>query len=122
MFIARMIAEKRHWHRYQARKRQLPDPYRIALDAVERYLMSAGGLAKGDVILRLFDDLADLFEQSAANGTPVHDIVGDDPVDFVEEFLRNYSDGLWVNRERERLTSTITRITSSETSTGTERH
>ena len=118
MFITRMIAEKRQWRRYQARKRELPERYRTALDAIERYLMSAGGLAKGDVILRLFDDLADLFEQGAANGTPIHDLVGDDPVEFIEEFLRNYSDGLWVNRERQRLTRTIERVTREEDTNG----
>ena len=122
MFITRMIAEKRHWRRYQTRKRQLPEPYHTTLDAIERYLMSAGGLAKGDVILRLFDDLVDLFEQGAANGTPIHDIVGDDPVDFVEEFLRNYADGLWVNKERDRLTRTIASVTKGEDPNGPEQH
>ena len=31
------------------------------------------------------------FEQRAADGTPVRAIVGDDPVEFVETFVRNYS-------------------------------
>ena len=122
MFIRRMIAEKREWRRYQARKEQLPTDYRAALDGVERYLMYAGGMDKGDVILRMVDDLADLFEQGAANATPVRDIVGDDPVDFVEEFLRNYSDGLWINRERARLTRTIERVTSGEDPDGQHHH
>ena len=44
----------------------------------------------------MFDDLADLFEQSAASDTPVREIVGEDPVEFVEAFLRNYPEGGWI--------------------------
>ena len=36
-------------------------------------------------------------------------IVGDDPVEFVEAFLRNYPEGQWINRERERLINAIER-------------
>ena len=52
----------------------------------------------------MFDDLADLFEQAAADGTPIREIVGDDPVEFAETFAQNYSKGGWIDKERERLT------------------
>jgi DNA-binding ferritin-like protein (Dps family) len=58
-------------------------------------------------MMKMLDDLADLFEQSAADGTPIRAIVGDDPVEFAEAFLQNYSEGQWINRERERLTKAI---------------
>ena len=35
-----------------------------------------GGLGDGDSILSMLDDLADLFEQAAANRTPIREIVG----------------------------------------------
>ena len=82
---------------------------RAAFDAVERYLMYAGGIAKGDVVVRMYGDLADLFEQSAANGTPIREIVGEDPVEFVETFVANYSEGSWINKERARLVESIER-------------
>ncbi len=87
--------------------RQLPESYRSAVEALERYLMYAGGIVKGDVLLTMLDDLADLFEQSAANGTPIRAVVGEDPAEFAEEFSRNYSDGRWLTKERERLTRAI---------------
>ena len=34
----------------------------------------------------MIEDLADLFERAAADGTPIREIVGDDPVEFVETF------------------------------------
>ena len=67
------------------------------------------GALDGDSAASMFEDLADLFEQAAADGTPIREIVGEDPVEFVEAFVRNYSKGEWVDRERERLTSAIER-------------
>ena len=55
--------------------------------------MYFGPIGKGDSVLSMLEDLADLFEQSAANGTPIREIVGEDPVEFAETFLRNYSEG-----------------------------
>lgn len=85
------LEQKKQYRQYKARITKLPANYRNAAEAVERYLMYAGGIAKGDVVVRMYGDLVDLFEQSAANGTPIRDIVGDDPVEFVETFVANYS-------------------------------
>lgn len=103
------LEEKKQYRQYKARIRALPANYRTAAEAVERYLMYAGGIAKGDVVVRMYGDLVDLFEESAANGTPIRGIVGDDPVEFVETFVANYSDGSWINKERERLIRAIDR-------------
>ena len=104
-----MIGPKRRWREYKARTRQLPASYRTAVDAIERYLMYFVPV-DGDSAAAMFEDLADLFERAAADGTPIREIVGDDPVEFVEAFVQNYSKGGYVpTRERERLTSAIER-------------
>ena len=77
------------WSDYRARAATLPESYRPMVQAIEQYLL-AFGRAEGDEAARMFDDLADLFEQSAALTVPVRVIVGDDPATFVEEFLSNY--------------------------------
>jgi DNA-binding ferritin-like protein (Dps family) len=107
-FTSKVIGDKRRWRQYKARTRQLPENYRTAVDAIERYLMYFGP-ADGDSAASMLEDLADLFEQSAADGTPIREIVGEDPVEFVEAFLQNYDKGGWVTRERERLTNAIER-------------
>ncbi len=109
MSISGMIAEKRRYRHYKARTEQLPTDYHTAIDALERYLMYFGAITKGDTLLSMLEDLADLVEQSAANGTPIRAIVGEDPVEFAETFLQNYSEGRWINKERERLTTAIDR-------------
>lgn len=109
--ISKVIGPKRQWWQYKARVKQLPPNYRTAVEAIERYLMYAGLV---DDPTSMFEDLIELFEQSAARGTRLREVVGDDPVEFVEAFVRNYGDG-WRLREQERLTSAIKRATGEDT-------
>ena len=57
--------DKKRWRRYKARKEQLPTGYRTAIDGLERYFMYAGGIVKGDVLMQMHEDLADLIERAA---------------------------------------------------------
>ncbi len=114
MPISKMIADKRRYWAYKARTKQLPANYRTAVEALERYLTYYGAITKADIMMSMLEDLADLFEQSAANGTSVRAVVGEDPVEFAEAFLQNYSDGQWINKERARLTNAIDRAAGSE--------
>jgi DNA-binding ferritin-like protein (Dps family) len=113
-FTSKVIGDKKRWRQYKARKEQLPANYRTAIDAVERYLMYFG---RGDGAgwASMLEDLADLFEQSAANGTPIREIVGEDPVEFVEAFAQNYPEGRWITRERDRFISAIERAAGEDT-------
>jgi DNA-binding ferritin-like protein (Dps family) len=113
VFIEKMIGDigtKRRWRQYKTRTKELPENYRTAIDALERYLTYFGMITKGDTLMAMLEDLAELFEQSAASGTPIRAIVGDDPVEFAETFLANYSEGQWINKERRRLIDTIDRV------------
>ena len=107
--FSKMIGDKRRWRAYKARVRQLPENYRMAVDAIERYLMHFVPV-DGDRAVSQFEDLADLFERGAADGTPIRAIVGDDPAEFAETFAQNYTKGGYVpDRARERLISAIER-------------
>jgi DNA-binding ferritin-like protein (Dps family) len=108
------LEDKRRWRQYKARIRKLPENYRTAVEALERYLMRFGPGDGADAAL-MYEDLADLFEQSAANGTPIREIFGEDPVEFVEAFVQNYSVGRWISRERERFVSAIERAAGEDT-------
>jgi DNA-binding ferritin-like protein (Dps family) len=105
-FVSKVVGPKRRWRAYKARVRQLPPSYRKAVEAIERYLMFFGSM-DADNAASLFEDVADLFERAAADGTPIREIVGDDPVEFVEALAANYSKGGYVTRERDRLISAI---------------
>ena len=109
------LEQKKRYRQYKARTKQLPANYRSAVEALERYLMYFGSITRGETLVSMLEDLADLFEQSAADGTPIREIVGQDPVEFAETFLQNYSEGQWINKERERLTSAIDRAAGQDT-------
>ena len=112
--IAKVVGDKRQWRRHRARTRELPKSYRVALEALERYLMHAGPGGDGADAATMFDDLLDLFEQSAANSTPIREIVGEDPVGFLETFVENYPDGQWRLKERRRLIDAIDQVAGTE--------
>lgn len=115
------LEDKKRYRRNKARIKQLPENYRTAAEALERYLMYFGAITKGGILVSMLDDLAELFEQSAADGIQIREIVGQDPVEFAEAFLQNYSEGQWINKERERLTQAIDRAAVGDAGNDDER-
>jgi DNA-binding ferritin-like protein (Dps family) len=113
-FISKVIGPKRRWRAYKARVRQLPENYRTTVEAIERYLMHFGPM-DSDNAASVLEDVADLFERAAADGTPIREIVGEDPVEFVEALVGNYEKGGYVTRERNRLSRAIERAAGEDT-------
>jgi DNA-binding ferritin-like protein (Dps family) len=113
-FISKVIGPKRRWRAYKARVRQLPENYRTTVEAIERYLMLFGPV-DGDSAASVFEDVADLFERAAADGTPIREIVGEDPVEFVEALVGNYEKGGYVTRAQNRLSRAIERAAGEDT-------
>lgn len=112
--ITGSFEEKRRYREYRARMAALPGKYRTALEALDRYLMYFGGIADGKTLVRMTTDLLELFEQSAADGTPIREVLGEDPIEFVETFMQNYAEGQWINKERTRFLGAIAAIEREE--------
>ncbi|MFV8132779.1 DUF1048 domain-containing protein [Streptomyces syringium] len=114
-FISKVIGPKKRWRAYKARVKKLPESYRTTVEVIERHLMHFVP-TDSDSNASMFEDLADLFEQAAADGTSIREIVGQDPAEFVETFAQNYSEGGYVPaRARKRLTDDIERAASEGT-------
>ena len=101
------LEQKKQYKQTKARIDALPEPYGSAAKAMHRYFMYYGGVTDGDTLVTMFGDLADLWERAATDGTPVRDIVGDDPVEFAETFAQAYDTERWIDKERARLTKAI---------------
>lgn len=114
--ITGSLEQKKQYKQAKARLEALPEPYASAGEAVNRYLMYFGGVVEGDVIVRMFVDLADLWERASADGTPVRAIVGDDPVAFAESYAEAYGGRRWIDKERARLVRAFDEIEKGETS------
>lgn len=113
-YVTGSLADKKRYRDYKARSQALPPAYRTAVEALDRYLMRFGAITNGETLVAMLEDLIVLFEQAAADGTPVRGIVGDDPVAFAEEFLANYAEDQWISKERQRLAEAIDRATTLE--------
>ncbi len=111
--MAKWRDEKKRYKRYKARKEQLPASYHEAIDAVERYALRFGP-ATGQTVVTMLEDLVEIFELGANGGTPVREIVGDDPVHFTEDFLKNYPANPWAAKEQQRLAHTINHAARAE--------
>jgi DNA-binding ferritin-like protein (Dps family) len=101
------LEQKKQYKRAKARVEALPEPYLTAATAFNRYLMYYGGVTDGDVIVQMFVDLADLWERAALDGTPISEMVGEDPVEFAETFAQAYGGRRWIDKERARLIKAI---------------
>lgn len=102
------LEQKKRYRRDKARIDALPEPYRTVAQAFQRYLMYYGGaVVDGETSLTMLADFADLWERAAADGTPVRDVVGEDPVEFAETFAQAYTGTRWIDKERARLTRAI---------------
>lgn len=114
MNISKLIGDKRRYRKYQERTKQLPANYRTAVEAIERYLMHFVP-ADSESAISEFEDLAELFEQAASDGTPIRELLGDEPAEFVEEFARNYTKGGYApDKERQRLLRGLEQATRQE--------
>lgn len=105
--ITGSLEQKRRYRQYRSRIKALPEPYGTVAKALQRYFMYYGGVVDGATAVKMFDDLADLWERAAADGAPVRAIVGDDPVEFAETFALAYTGTHWIDKERARLTRAI---------------
>ena len=97
------LEQKKQYKQDKARIDALPEPYGSAAKAMHRYFMYYGGITEGDTLVQMIVDYADLWERAAIDGTPISAIVGDDPVEFAENFARAYSGKQWIDKERARL-------------------
>jgi len=111
---AKIIGPKKEWKAYKARVKALPLPYMTAVAGVERYVLHFGGINDATQAQSLFNDVIDIFERAAADGTPIRDVVGDDPVEFADALIRNYQQTGYVAREQARLRDSITKAVGEQ--------
>lgn len=101
------LEQKKQYRQYLARIEALPEPYVTVAKALHRYIMVSGGVLDGDILVTMLGDFVDLWERAATDGTPVREIVGEDPSEFADAFIRAYSGRQWIDKERGRLAKAV---------------
>jgi DNA-binding ferritin-like protein (Dps family) len=78
------IEIKKEWKAIEKQSEALPKDYRIAYDEIKQYIWRSSGV----YTIEPFRILINLFVESAANGTPVQEVIGNDVAAFVDELVR----------------------------------
>jgi DNA-binding ferritin-like protein (Dps family) len=85
------IEEKRAYKQMMKRVHDLPKDYRFAFRKIQHYMFTVGSPNGDKTIFRdltMFTNLVDFFEENAAEGRPVLDVIGSDISAFSDEFMR----------------------------------
>ena len=85
MGIQDIIEGKKQWRAHLARVKALPLDYRIAYKEIQRYLFKVG---PADVLDgRLLSGIVDFFEEGAAAGKGVLELIGNDVAAFCDDLV-----------------------------------
>ncbi|WP_219462263.1 DUF1048 domain-containing protein [Nonomuraea rhizosphaerae] len=93
MGIQDIIEGKKQWRAHLARVKALPPDYQIVYKEMQRYFFKVGpvGLTDGS----LLPGIVDFFEEGAATGKGVLELIGDDVAAFADDLIkdsRTYAD------------------------------
>ncbi len=78
------LGEKRAYKQMMKRVDALPEDYRFTFRKIQKYMFTTGIGIDLDGGIKVFADLVDWFEASAAEGKQVHDVIGNDVGAFVD--------------------------------------
>ncbi len=106
MGIQDIIEGKRHWRAHTARVKALPPDYQIVYKEMQRYLFKVGPVDLADG--RLLAGIVDFFEEGAAAGKGVLQLIGTDVAAFCDGLIkdsRTYADIYQESLNRKRGTA-----------------
>ncbi|MFT7840419.1 DUF1048 domain-containing protein [Saccharothrix sp. BKS2] len=85
MGIRDIIEDKKRWRAHVARVKALPLDYRIVYREIQQYLFKVGPVDLPDG--PLLPGIVDFFEEGAATGKGVLDLIGDDVAAFCDDLV-----------------------------------
>ena len=101
------LDDKREWRAMEARAKSLPSEYRNAYKAIQKYMWTAGGPTDWKDSSRIFVGILELFEEGAAEGKKVTDLMGEDVAAFCDDLVKD--EKTWKDKYRKKLNDTIGR-------------
>jgi DNA-binding ferritin-like protein (Dps family) len=93
-------------HEFTLRVARLPLAFRSTLTALERYLRATTLISDDDIRLML-GRVVERFEQAVADGYSITDVIGHDPVEFIDVLCGRYIDGPGAPRMRRMLRDAV---------------
>ncbi|MGW2052143.1 DUF1048 domain-containing protein [Streptomyces sp. NPDC001858] len=93
MGIQDIIEGKKQWRAHMARVKALPPDYQIVYKEIQKYFFKVGPIDLPDG--NLLSGIVDFFEEGAASGKGVLEIIGTDVAAFCDDLIkdsRTYAD------------------------------
>lgn len=87
MGIQDIIEGKKQWRAHMARVKALPPDYQIVYKEMQRYLFKVGPVALTEG--KLLSGIVDFFEEGAAAGKGVLELIGSDVAAFCDDLIRD---------------------------------
>lgn len=87
MGIQEIIEGKKQWRAHVARVKALPPDYQIVYREMQRYLFKVGPVDLTDG--RLLPGIVDFFEEGAADGRGVLELIGPDVAAFCDGLIKD---------------------------------
>ncbi|QKW39645.1 DUF1048 domain-containing protein [Actinomadura sp. NAK00032] len=87
MSIRDIIEGKRQWRAHMARVDALPPDYKIVYKEIQRYFFKVGPVDLADG--KLLGEIVDFFEEGAASGRGVLELIGEDVAAFCDELIKD---------------------------------
>lgn len=87
MGIQDIIEGKKKWRAHVARVKALPPDYRIVYQEMQRYLFKVGPVSLPDG--SLLTGIVDFFEEGAAAGKGVTELIGTDVAGFCDDLIKD---------------------------------
>jgi DNA-binding ferritin-like protein (Dps family) len=85
--IQDIIEGKKQWRAHLARVKALPPDYRIVYQEMQKYFIKVGPVDLADG--QLLSGIADFFEEGAAAGKGVLELIGDDVAAFCDDLIKD---------------------------------
>ena len=97
---------KKEWRAMEARAKALPDEYRNAYKAIQKYMWTAGGgPTDWKDSSRIFYGILELFEEGVAEDKKVIELTGKDVAAFCDELVKD--EQTWKNKYRKKLNDIV---------------
>lgn len=87
MGIQDIVEGKKQWRAHLARVKALPPDYQIVYKEIQRYLFKVGPVDLLDG--SLLSGIVDFFEEGAAAGKGVLELIGDDAAAFCDDLVKD---------------------------------
>ncbi|OLZ48114.1 DUF1048 domain-containing protein [Amycolatopsis keratiniphila] len=87
MGIQDIIEGKKQWRAHVARVKALPPDYQIVYKEMQKYLFKVGPIDLADG--PLLSGIVDFFEEGAASGKGVLELIGEDVAAFCDDLIKD---------------------------------